>query len=215
MSDRDEAPALWRGLDPVALRKKLAQRPRRSVRLEGYRESAVLVPLLVPADEGEAARTADLLYTVRQPTLPTHAGQIAFPGGKRDPEDATALDTALREAREEVGIPSEAVTVLGLLDDIATPLGFTITPVVGAVRWPLELLPSQAEVAEVFTVPLPSLPTVYKHGGEAEWRGYHYTMHEFHVETRRIWGATAAITMQLLGLLDLVTLAERGPGSVR
>ncbi|MFO0579193.1 MAG: CoA pyrophosphatase [Polyangia bacterium] len=215
MSERDDAPALWRGLDLGALRRKLAQRPRRSVRLEGYRESAVLVPLLVPADEGEAARTAELLYTVRQPTLPTHAGQIAFPGGKRDPEDTSAHDTALREASEEVGIPGDAVSVLGLLDDIATPLGFVITPVVGAVRWPLELLPSQAEVAEVFTVPLPSLPTVYRNGGEAVWRGYHYTMHEFHVETRRIWGATAAITMQLLDLLDLVHLPPRDPDALR
>jgi 8-oxo-dGTP pyrophosphatase MutT (NUDIX family) len=182
-------------LDPEALRAQLAKRPRQRLRVEGFRESAVLVPLL------STGSAFELLYTVRQPTLPTHAGQIAFPGGKREPADPSLDHTALREAGEEVGIPADAVTVLGQLDDIVTPIGFVITPV---VRWPLSLLPDPNEVAEVFTVSLPQLPTLYKNAGQAEWSGYRYTKHEFYVETRRIWGATAAITMQLLGLLGLI-----------
>lgn len=195
MSELSPAPP---SLDLEALRAQLAKRPRRQLRVEGFRESAVLVPLLTTGS------SFDLLYTVRQPTLPTHAGQIAFPGGKREPADPTLDHTALREAGEEVGIPVDAVTVLGLLDDIVTPFGFVITPVVGTVRWPLVLAPDPNEVAEVFTVSLPQLPTLYKNAGQAEWSGYRYTKHEFHVETRRIWGATAAITMQLLGLLGLI-----------
>jgi 8-oxo-dGTP pyrophosphatase MutT (NUDIX family) len=198
MSDTKPAPASLPPVDLEALRARLVQRPRQRLRVEGFRESAVLVPLL---SSGEAL---ELLYTVRQPTLPTHAGQIAFPGGKREPADPTLDHTALREAGEEVGIPSDAVSVLGLLDDIVTPLGFVITPVVGVVRWPLTLLPDPAEVAEIFTVPLPQMPTIYRNAGEAEWSGYRYTRHEFHFEKRRIWGATAAITMQLLGLLGLI-----------
>lgn len=210
----DPAAKLPLRLDPAALRSRLAQRPRRRVEIEGYRDSAVLVPLLVTEGAG-GFEQAELLFTVRQPTLPTHAGQIAFPGGKREPEDPSADHTALREATEEVGIPAEAVSVLGQLDDIVTPLGFVITPVVGVVRWPLELLPCPREVAEIFTVPVPQLPTIYQNGGEAEWRGYRYTMHEFHFESRRIWGATAGITMQLLDVLELMKMPPRAPGTPR
>lgn len=194
----------------VALRSRLAKRPRARVQLPGFRESAVLVPLLLDADA-----VTQLLYIVRTSDLPTHAGQIAFPGGKREHSDLSLEDTALRETSEEVGIEPGRVELIGCLDDVPTPMGFVITPVVGVIHGPLTLTPSQREVAETFTAPLHGLPDVYRHGGHAQWQGHSYVMHEFHHEQRRIWGATAAITMQLLHLLDLVELPPRKPGDIR
>jgi 8-oxo-dGTP pyrophosphatase MutT (NUDIX family) len=174
----------------------------------------VLVPLIHEAHEAHDVREAAegprgprvivpprLLFTVRTADLPTHPGQISFPGGKRDPIDETLEETALREAREELGL-AQGVRILGRLDDVPTPAGFVITPVVGALAEPLGLAPNAREVAEVFSVPLPELRRVYQAGGERDWMGVRYVMHEYPYERWRIWGATAAMVQQLLGLLE-------------
>lgn len=177
------------------LTRALRGRSRRALSLPGFRESAVLVPLVW---EGGAVR---LLLTVRHAALPTHAGQVAFPGGKRDEEDASLEDTALREAAEELGLPSGTdATVLGLLDDVPTPSGFVITPVVAALRGPLVLQPSEREVTEVFYAPLPDLRGVHRRGPEVVYMGVNYVMHEYPFERWRIWGATANMVDQLLRL---------------
>ena len=167
----------------------------------------------VPAP-AEAPET-ELLFIVRTASLPTHAGQIAFPGGKREPTDETLTATALRETEEEVGIPVGSVRVLGLLDDVATPMGFVITPVVGVLRGPLALRIYEGEVASTFTAVVRRLPATYHHGGEAHWQGHRYTMHEFLYGDYRIWGATAAITMQLLDTLALLSAPPRDPEAIR
>src|SRR5260370_882378 len=147
----------------AGLKAGLGAREGRRIRLDGFLESAVLVPIVVEPDA-----SARLLFTVRPADMSKHAGQIAFPGGKRDPGDADLAATALREAAEELGIEPAAVEVLGLLDDVPTPTGFVITPVVARLLGPLELRPSAREVAEVFAVPLDELrdPTRYKSEGE-------------------------------------------------
>jgi 8-oxo-dGTP pyrophosphatase MutT (NUDIX family) len=205
------------------LERRLTARPQRRVRLTSFRESAVLVTLIdaeppgprsgLPVDA--ALAEPELLYIVRTTSLPTHAGQVAFPGGKREAHDATLIDTALREAAEEVGIAPESVRVLGTLDDVATPMGFVITPVVGVVRGPLELCLQEGEVAQTFTAAVSGLPATYRSGGQADWQGHRYTMHEFHHGGHRIWGATAAITIQLLDLLSLLTAPPRDPEAIR
>ena len=206
-------------LDELA--RRLEKRPQRRVRLPNFRESAVLVLLIEPQREAlPAPRTGispdtELLFIVRTASLPTHPGQIAFPGGKRETRDATLTETALREAAEEVGIAADAVRILGTLDDVPTPLGFIITPVVGAVRGPVQLRLDAGEVAHTFTAALQDLPGVYVNGGQADWHGYRYTMHEFHYDKHRIWGATAAITLQLLDLLALLAAPPRDPESIR
>jgi 8-oxo-dGTP pyrophosphatase MutT (NUDIX family) len=186
------------------LRRRLAARPRLSLRLDGYREAAVLVPLVV---EPDATR---LVFTLRPDSLPTHAGQISFPGGKRDPDDCDAEACALREAREELGIDTGPADVLGLLDDVPTPTGFMITPVVARLPGPLLLSPSEIEVAEVFTPSLDELARPERHAmkGRVTFLGVEYEMHEYQWNQHRIWGATARMVYQLFALLR----KDEGPG---
>lgn len=179
----------------------------------GLRESAVLIPILYDIDD-----QPQILFIVRRADAPTHSGQIAFPGGKREAADPTLADTALRESYEEVGLPTEHVHVAGLLDDVPTPARFNITPVVGvvgAVATPagpgaIPLRANQGEVAELFRVPLAMLASTYHLAGHTRWQGVRYALHEFHYPdptaqvTRRIWGATARITYQLLEMLELL-----------
>jgi 8-oxo-dGTP pyrophosphatase MutT (NUDIX family) len=182
-------------IDAPALRARLAGRPRQSLQLDGFRESAVLVPIL-----SEPARDDVVLLTLRRADLPTHPGQVSFPGGKRDADDTDAAATAIRETSEELGIEPAAVEVLGLLDDIPTPTRFVITPVVARVDGPVVLRPSVGEVAEVVRCPLDELrkPDTWRANGERTFLGVTYTMLEFSFQGHRIWGATARILFQLL-----------------
>lgn len=199
--------------DSHALSHKLRNRSPARWQLDGFRESAVLVPLVVP--QSNPSGDPEVLFIVRTASLPTHAGQVAFPGGKRESTDPTLEHTALRESHEELGIAAERVTLLGPLDDMPTPMGFNITPVVGLLEGPLLLRPNVGEVADTFTVPLFDLPGLYREAGQAEWKGHRYTMHEFSHPKYRIWGATAAMTLQLLYFLDLVPHPGRAPDSIR
>jgi 8-oxo-dGTP pyrophosphatase MutT (NUDIX family) len=185
-------------LEVPSLRARLAARPRQRVELPGFRESAVLVPIVTA--EGAADR---LVFTVRRADLPTHAGQISFPGGKRDPGDADAAACAVREAEEELGVPRAAVEVIGMLDDVPTPTGFVITPVVARIAGPIEFRPSEHEVAAVFACDLDELaaPHRYSHDGTRTFLGVTYTMHQYQWEQHRIWGATARIVHELLALV--------------
>jgi 8-oxo-dGTP pyrophosphatase MutT (NUDIX family) len=185
-------------VDAELLRRRLSTRPRARVELEGFAPAAVLVPIVV-----EARVAPRVLFTERRHDLSTHAGQIAFPGGKRDAADADAAATAVRETSEELGIEPAAVTVLGLLDDVPTPTRFIITPVVALLAGPLHIAPNPSEVASVFAPELHALtdPARYTHNGKREFLGVSYDMHEYRWEQHRIWGATARILHQLLSLV--------------
>jgi 8-oxo-dGTP pyrophosphatase MutT (NUDIX family) len=111
------------------------------------RTAAVLVPLA--CDQG----VLHLLFTRRTDLVHDHKGQVAFPGGAVDPQDASVEDTALRETYEEIGIPPEEICVLGRLPPFPTITGFLICPVVGMIPWPYDLHLSKQEVSRVFTVP--------------------------------------------------------------
>jgi 8-oxo-dGTP pyrophosphatase MutT (NUDIX family) len=181
-------------INPARLRERLGARPRHEFRHEGFRESAVLVPILSEPD-GDT-----VVLTLRHDDLPTHAGQISFPGGKRDARDVDAAATAIRETSEELGVEPAAVEVLGLLDDVPTPTGFVITPVVARLVGALELRPSLREVAEVLRAPLAELsrPGAFREAGQRVFLGVTYTMLEFPLGTRSVWGATARILHQLV-----------------
>jgi len=133
------------------------------------------------------------LLTMRPQTLRKHPGQVAFPGGGREPEDVTPLHTALREAKEELGIPGEAVEVLGMLGTMPTVTGFFVTPFVGAIPDGLPLVPSAEEISEVLEVPLLRLSTQKRRAYEADRDAYVWQGSE-----RFIWGATFRIVTQLL-----------------
>ena len=184
--------------DPEALRRALAARTRARVDIEGFAPAAVLVPVVT--EPGEPDR---LLFTERRHDLSTHAGQIAFPGGKQDPEDADAAACAVRETSEELGIEPAAVEVLGLLDDVPTPTRFVITPVVARLRGPLAMAPNPGEVASVFSADLATLfdPSRYTANGVRSFLGITYEMHEYRWEPHRIWGATARMVYQLMLLM--------------
>ena len=147
-----------------------------------------------------------LLLTRRTLHLSTHSGQIAFPGGKTDPQDVDASATALREAWEEVGLDPQHVRVLGTLPTYTTGTSFIVTPVVGLIKPGVSLTPNPSEVAEVFEVPLDYLMDPARHrrhihvkdGVQREW----FSMPWFDGNNEHfIWGATAGMIRNLYCLL--------------
>ncbi|KZL18026.1 putative Nudix hydrolase NudL [Pseudovibrio axinellae] len=157
-------------------------------KLDQVREAAVLIGIV---DRGE---DTSILLTRRTEHLRSHAGQIAFPGGKVDEEDEGPVGAALREAEEEVGLTAGQVEVVGDLGDYYTGSGYRIVPVLATVKPPLILSPNPAEVDEVFEVPLSFLMNPENHHKKSgEFRGktrYYYAMP---FEQRYIWGVTAGI----------------------
>lgn len=161
------------------------------------REAAVLVPVLLDP-EG-----AELVYTVRKGHLNDHAGQISFPGGSLEPGDDSLLDTALREAEEEIDLGRELVEVIGELEEMyIPPSNFRVSPYVGLLPHKAEFSIDPREVEEVFTASLEELllpDTFQKVLWEREGREYEVPV--FAVEGYQVWGATAAMTAALLSRL--------------
>jgi 8-oxo-dGTP pyrophosphatase MutT (NUDIX family) len=175
----------------------LQGRERRLLHIDGYRPAAVAV--LLAERDGETR----VPLTVRPLTMRAHSGQIALPGGVRDPADASLAACALREAEEELGIPPSAVHIIGQIDDIFTPSGFVVTPVIAELRAPPRYRPNPAEVAEVFEAPLSLFadPATAEDLGEREHFGVRYTMRAYPWGEHRIWGATARILENLTELV--------------
>lgn len=142
----------------------------------------------------------NLLFTRRTEQLRRHAGQVSFPGGRMEPDDADAIDAALREAEEEIGVPRSAVAPIGFLDCFETISGFCVTPVVAQLAADAPpLVIDSGEVAEVFEVPLAFfLDSVNLRRYCMEYRGERRPMVEFRYGDHRIWGATAAMLVNLL-----------------
>jgi 8-oxo-dGTP pyrophosphatase MutT (NUDIX family) len=154
--------------------------------------AAVLVPIVVRASG------LTVLLTQRTAHLRDHAGQVSFPGGRCEAEDATPIDTALRESSEEVGIEPDQVEVLGTLPEYFTGTGFRVTPVVGLVTPPLNLRLDDFEVAEAFETPLPFLLDAANYRREAvEIAGQLRTYWAVPWQEYFIWGATAGMLVSL------------------
>jgi 8-oxo-dGTP pyrophosphatase MutT (NUDIX family) len=184
-------------LDEISAR--LAARPAQGLPLdEGMTPSAVLVPLFVA--EGELW----LLVIRRSPELPHHAGQYAFPGGVREGDDEDDVATALRESREEIGIAAASVIVLGRLNDVRTPTGYRITPVVGAIPYPLKFEPQPAEVEAILPVPLAQLANdAASDPQEAIAKDSMISSPVYHYRGHLVSGATARIIADLLSRLEV------------
>jgi len=155
-----------------------------------HREAAVLVAITDRPAPG-------LILTLRRDDLRTHAGQVAFPGGRIDEgEDAPAA--ALREAHEELGLNPALVRLLGQADPYCTVTGYWVTPVIGVVPPDLELAPNPAEVADWFEAPLDFvLDPANQQCMTAEYRGRMRQYYRIDWEGRHIWGATAAMLVNL------------------
>src|ERR687897_2398108 len=190
---------VYESFSPVDVRTG-ERRPRIPPAGADSRRAAVLVPVLL---EPEGAR---LVYTVRRDHLPDHAGQISFPGGSMEPGDGSLLETALREAEEEIELSPDLVEVVGELEEMyIPPSNFRVSPFVGLLPPEAEMVLDPDEVEEIFTVPLKTL-TAHETFRKVLWRreGRDYKVPVFAIEgpvRRNIWGATAAITAALLARL--------------
>jgi 8-oxo-dGTP pyrophosphatase MutT (NUDIX family) len=160
------------------------------------RPAAVLIPLLVKDNNWH------LLYTRRNANLPEHSGQVAFPGGRSDPGDASPEATALREAYEEIGLDPKDVSILGRLHDFITITNYQVTPVVGVIPWPYPFRLEEREVSRIFTIPLDWLAEPLNY--EELWRTLpapyepipviYYKEYDGEV----LWGASARFTQALI-----------------
>jgi len=164
--------------------------------------AAVLIPLAWWKDEWH------LVFTRRTEGVEHHKGQVSFPGGGCDLDETTPEETALREAREEIGLKPEDVRLLGRLNDVVTITGYRVTLVVGVMPWPYEVRLEPAEVGRVFTIPLLWLAE------QKNWEEQPITpdgtpppfpvvkYHEYDGET--LWGASARMTLNFLSVLGLI-----------
>lgn len=180
-----------------------ARQPRTDAAKVGPAMNGTLTPaaVLVPLVLWPSAPT--ILLTQRTDHLYDHAGQISFPGGRLDPGDATPEAAALREAEEEVGLPPDRVELIGRLDTyVIGRTGYEVIPAVGLVRPPFEPKPDPFEVAEVFEIPLSFVLDRANH--EIHSRVFDGVERSFHVlqfEGRYIWGATAAMLVNLVDIM--------------
>jgi 8-oxo-dGTP pyrophosphatase MutT (NUDIX family) len=153
--------------------------------------AAVLMPIV-------CRKEPTVLFTQRTATLSKHAGQVSFPGGRVDANDLSPLETALRETHEETGITSDFVSVAGFMEGYETGTGFAILPVVGVLHEGFSLMPEPSEVAEIFEVPLAFLlDPKNRERQTVTWEGRKREFYAFNYGPRYIWGATAAILVNL------------------
>ena len=181
--------------------KALSAHQRKEARLEeypGFMRASVLIPLFPKEKE------LHVLLTVRTHEVESHKGQISFPGGMQDAADSDAVHTALREAEEELGLHPRKVSVLGLLSDFPVISRFIMTPVVGYLeRQPL-VRPNPMEVDEVFSVPLSFFQNEENARSQLLVRnGVSYTVWFYDYGRYTVWGATAAIMRDFIGVVSL------------
>jgi len=185
-----------------------AYRPRRiGLRLP---EAAVLLPIV---DRPEPT----LLFTRRANHLSTHSGQVAFPGGKREPQDADLLSTALRESHEEIALPPERVALFGRLSDVLSLHGLRVTPWVGLIPPDLPLTPDPGELDAIFEVPLTHfLHDQRTHTDVIRVDGRDYYVPSYCIDGHVIWGLSAMMLVELLaeGFAMPISLFERPPGEL-
>ncbi len=178
------------------IEKMLSSRKRRVIEHPPFSHAAVLVPLF------QKGKDCHLLFTKRSEEVKYHKGEISFPGGVVDEEDLELINTALREAYEEIGLKERDVQIIGVLDDIVTITEFIVTPIVGLFPYPYPFKVSEVEIAELIEVPLASLleedcfseREIFRGGQKEVVYAYQYGKHI-------IWGATARILNQFLDLI--------------
>jgi 8-oxo-dGTP pyrophosphatase MutT (NUDIX family) len=177
------------------LRDVLENRPAIEIDAPQYRRACVLIPMI--RHEGGWC----IVFSRRSTNLAAHSGQIAFPGGAVEPGESLA-DAAIREAEEEVGIPRDQVEIIGRIDDLITNSGFLVAPFVGVLSKRVEYVLQEAEVDEVFEVPVDALLTAENPEVRfIPYREQSYPAYFYHYERFEIWGLTGRM---LKAFLDLI-----------
>ena len=163
----------------------------------GLPQAAVLILL------HETSEDLNLIYCLRSNNLPTHAGEVAFPGGKREEKDETLKETALREAQEEVNLELKDVEVLGEISSVQSRFGLSVTPYIGILK-NNSLIADGKEIAEVFSVPLNFIKNnMQKEQKSENWDNKKVFFPFFEFENKMVWGLTAYMTVEFLKLLDI------------
>jgi 8-oxo-dGTP pyrophosphatase MutT (NUDIX family) len=179
------------------IRELLSSRNRRVIQHPPFSHAAVLVPLF------QKGKDCHLLFTKRSEQVKYHKGEISFPGGVVDEEDAELERTALREAFEEIGLKEEDIQIIGVLDDIVTITEFIVTPIVGLFPYPYPFKVSEVEIAELIEVPLASLLDEDCFSEREIFRGDRKeVVYAYQYGNHVIWGATARILKQFLDLIS-------------
>lgn len=186
-------------IETASLKTQLSKRRRRNITFSenpDFVRSAVLF-LIFPSESGLAT-----MLTKRTDSVDTHKGQISFPGGTMDESDEDAIHTALREAHEEIGVDPASLEILGLLDDLAVPSQYVITPVVASSHTRPTVKLNPVEVAEVFDAPLSFFMDEKNCWTEERtFRGATHKLWFYDYNNHTIWGATAAIIRNLIALM--------------
>ncbi|MCY1405309.1 putative Nudix hydrolase NudL [compost metagenome] len=176
------------------LRQRLAAHtPRDLYNDRSFPEAAVLLPITC---------NEELVLTLRATGLSTHSGEVAFPGGRRDPDDRDLIQTALREAEEEIALPSGLVDVITPLSTLVSRHGIKVTPFVGFVPDSVPYKPNDGEIAAVFSVPLEFFrddPRETTH--RIDYSGRHWFVPAYRFGEYKIWGLSAIMLVELLNLL--------------
>ncbi|MBA1291241.1 CoA pyrophosphatase [Pseudomonas japonica] len=160
-----------------------------------FPEAAVLIPLT----RGD---NPEMILTLRASGLSTHGGEVAFPGGRRDPEDPDLVFTALREAEEEIGLPPGMVEIIGPLSPLVSRHGLQVTPFVGLIPDYVEYRPNDAEIAAVFSVPLAFFrEDPREHTHRIDYQGRSCYVPSYRYEDYKIWGLTAIMIVELVNVL--------------
>ncbi len=179
--------------------------PRFMETQEGFPEAAVLVPI-TRSDEPE------VVLTLRASGLSTHGGEVAFPGGRRDPEDRDLIETALREAEEEIGLPPGLVEIVGPLGTLVSRHGIQVTPYVGVVPDFVDYQANDGEIAAVFSVPLEFFrndPREVTH--RIDYLGQSWYVPSYRYGEYKIWGLTAIMLVELVNLVYDADIDMRRP----
>lgn len=174
--------------------------------------AAVLIPIFHASEEDKSNHIWQVLLTRRTNAVAEHQGQVAFPGGRAEPDDSSPETTALREAHEEIGLDPQQVRILGKMNRLRTITNYCVTPVIGVIPWPYPLILEESEVSRVFTIPLDWLAEPAHH--EIRYRAIpqpfaqilqretHPVIYFKPYENELLWGVSAEITMNFIDILS-------------